>query len=127
MKISNWKSYGTPVARIGIALVFLIFGIDQFIRPGAWFSYIPSGVLNYGITEGSFILFNGLFDTLIGLFLLIGFFTRTASILAVLHLAGIIISMGYNDIAVRDFGLLIVALSVFLNGADKLCFDRRTK
>ena len=46
MKISNWKSYGTPVARIGIALVFLIFGIDQFIRPEAWFSYIPSGVLN---------------------------------------------------------------------------------
>ena len=127
MKINNWKGYGAPLARIGIALVFLIFGIDQFIRPEAWFSYIPSSVLNYGITEGGFILFNGLFDTLIGLFLLIGFFTRTASILAVLHLAGIVISMGYNDIAVRDFGLLIVALSVFLNGADKLCFDRRTK
>ena len=115
MKINNWKSYGAPLARIGVALVFLIFGIDQLIRPEAWFSYIPSGVLNYGISESSFILFNGIFDTIIGLLLLIGFFTRTASILAVLHLVGIIISMGYSDIAVRDFGLLVVALSVFLN------------
>ena len=38
-------------------------------------------------------------------------------------LIGIIIGLGYNNIAVRDFGLMLITFAIFLGGKDKWCLD----
>ena len=42
-----------------------------------------------------------------------------------LHVLGIAIGIGYNDIAIRDYALAIASFAVFLNGADKYCLDKK--
>ena len=123
------KKYAPILARYGVGIVFFIFGIDQLVRPGAWIAWVPSYVINFGTNFGmnniSFIYFNGLFDLIIGFLLIIGIFVRIVALIGALHVAGIIISLGYSDISVRDFGLLLILISVFLNGPDELCLDKK--
>ncbi|PNX45911.1 MAG: hypothetical protein BV456_12985 [Thermoplasmata archaeon M8B2D] len=122
---NNFTKYAPAVARIGVGLVFFIFGIWQLIRPENWFGYIPGFVLNTGILPGFIIFFNGIFDFVIGIALLSGFFVRASAAFGVLHLLLTSITLGWNDVAVRDFGLLIVLVSVFLHGPDEFCFGNR--
>ena len=59
--------------------------------------------------------------------LLVGYYTRVSSLLLTIHLLGISISLGYNDIAIRDLVLTIATFVVFLNGKDKWCLDSKYK
>ncbi|MEK6856700.1 MAG: hypothetical protein AABX49_01665, partial [Nanoarchaeota archaeon] len=65
------------------------------------------------------------FEVVFGLLLLIGLFTKIVSLILALHLLVISFSLGYNDIAVRDFILSLATFSIFLNGKDKLCLDKK--
>lgn len=75
----------------------------------------------------AFVLFNGTFELLFGTLLIMGFYTRAVALVLSLNLLLIVINLGYNDIAVRDFGLTLVTFSIFLGGADKWCLDSRRK
>lgn len=122
----NWnklKEYGPSLVRYAVGLVFLLIGIDQFIHPLTWAGYFPSS-LPFGLTAAKAVFLNGIFDTAIGILLIIGLFTRIVAAIAALHLIGVIYTIGYNEIAIRDLGILIAALSIFFNGADKCCLDR---
>ena len=119
--MKNFKEYAPAIARYGVGVVFFIFGISQLINPESWLGYLPSFVFNIGISSTNLIYFNGVFDLAVGLFLFLGLFVRVFALLGSLHLLGIIVSLGFNDVAVRDLGLLIVLISIFLNGSDKLC------
>jgi uncharacterized membrane protein YphA (DoxX/SURF4 family) len=116
----NLKSYAPVFLRIGLAIVFIVFGIDQlFFNPEVWASYFPS------FFPANAVFFNGIFDLILGLWLLSGIYVRISGLLASLHLLGVVAVLswmtgGYNEIAVRDFGLLMAAIAVFLNGADRL-------
>lgn len=59
-----------------------------------------------------------------GALLIIGFYTRWAALFLALHLAGILLSLGYNAIAVRDFGLTLALFSLALQGAGHWSLDR---
>lgn len=112
------------IARYGLGIVFFLFGIMQWLDPASWFGYLPvHGVL--GLSDTALVFMNGTFDLFLGALLLAGLFTRVAAGLAALHLAGVIMFLGFNDVAVRDFGLLVVALAVLWNGADEWCADMR--
>ncbi len=87
-------------------------------------AYLPDFLLNSSYDE-ELIFFNGLFETFFGTLLAIGFYTRLSALLLGLHLFTIIINLGYNDIAVRDFGLALITLSITLRGADKWCLDKK--
>ena len=121
--------YVPVLARYGVGIVFFIFGIDQLVRPGTWIAWVPNSIINFATNFGAsdihFIYFNGLFDLIVGFLLLAGLFVRAVALIGALHIAGIIFSLGYNDISVRDFGLLLVLISVFLNGPDELCLDKK--
>ena len=119
------KEYTPAIARWGVGVVFFIFGISQLLNPQSWMAYLPDFALTIGVSATNLIYMNGVFDLAIGILLLFGIFTRVVSLIGILHIIGIIISIGYNDVAVRDFGLLIVLVSVFLHGADKLCLVKR--
>ncbi len=113
------------VIRIGLSLVFLWFGSQQLLDAPAWSGLIPQSLVEISeISATTFVYLNGIFEIVTSLLLLIGLFTRISALLLVLHLFNIIFIVGYNDIGVRDFGLAMAGLSIFLYGADTWCLDK---
>ncbi len=119
-QIEKIKKYSPALLRVGIAVVFLWFGFSQIKNPSSWTGLLPA-FLNSSV---SFIYLNGIFKIIFATLLLLGVFTRTVSFLLGLHLIGIIFSLGYGAIAVRDLGLAIATFSIFLHGADEFCLDK---
>src|SRR3989338_5178714 len=137
------KDYSIFIVRMSLALVLLWFGISQLINPESFLGYIPQWMyehpqqmmhehplqLMHNIPKPSVhvvLTFNGIADTLLGLLLLMGFYTRLTAFIAALHLLSIGFSLGYNDIAIRDFGLSLMALSVVFSGAGILSLDNKS-
>lgn len=118
----NKNTIGLLLLRIGLGGVFLWFGIDKFIHPDIWVHYIPSWFPML-ISVSIFVLLMGIVETLVGFMLLAGFYTRIAAVLAVLMLIPIMISLGYNEIGVRDFGLLLLAFGLAFLGPGELSID----
>lgn len=127
MNRKEWSSYGPALVRWGLGIVFLAFGIWQFIDPSYWIGYLPDQALSVGLSAQQLIIANGILDTALGALLLLGLFTRIAAAVAALHLLSIAVSVGWNDVAVRDIGLALAALGVMLHGPDKWTIDRRRK
>ena len=127
MKIDNYKKYSPSLLRIALSLVFLWFGSNQLINTELWISFLPSWTGSLPLSQTSFVLFNGIFEIVLGSLLLLGLLTRIASLLLSLHLFGIAFSLGYNDLAIRDLGLALATFSVFLHGNDLLCLDNKIK
>jgi uncharacterized membrane protein YphA (DoxX/SURF4 family) len=115
------QKYSPAILRIGLSLVFLWFGIDQIIHPNAWLGFIPDWVVDMSsISAPTIVFFNGLFEIIFGTALLFGIFTRFVAFILFLHMAHITIMVGLDSIGVRDFGLSIAMLVVWINGRD-LC------
>lgn len=126
MDFTKWKTYAPKFARYGLAVVFLTFGVMQWADPTSWLGYLPAyahGML--GLSDTTLIYLNGTFDFVIGLFLALGLLIRLFGAIAFFHLLGIILSMGWNEVAVRDIGLMVVCVSVFLRGSDDWSLDRK--
>ncbi len=124
INLMRYKEYCPVLVRIGLSIVFLWFGINQLLFTENFSGYVPEFMK--GFFEPSFIIIsNGIFETIFGVLLLMGIFTRFVAFLLGLHLVGIIIGLGYNEIAVRDFGLMLAIFSVALNGPDKLCLYKK--
>jgi uncharacterized membrane protein YphA (DoxX/SURF4 family) len=121
------QSFAPSLLRISIALVFLWFGLNQLLNSSAWLAWLPSWMSSLSLLPTTIILLNGLFETVLGLLLLMGFLVRPVALLLSLHLFGIVFSIGYNDIAVRDVGLALATFVVFLQGDDFWCLSRVIK
>lgn len=118
------KMYAPTVLRIGIAIVFLWFGMQQLLHTAMWIGLIPKSVIAIsGLTAATLVHFNGSFEIVFGLCLLFGFFTRTTALLLALHMLDITYVVGYGATGVRDFGLSIGAISLFLYGIDSVSLD----
>jgi len=120
------KNYSIPIIRIGLALVLLWFGLDEIINPENWFGYIPSWLSSVmPLDIGTFIILNGTFEIIVGVLLLIGYYTRIVAFIAALHLLSITIAVGYNEIGIRDFGLTLMAVSLIFSGAGVFSLDNK--
>ena len=142
-KIKNFigqnKKYSVDIVRIAVSLVFLWFGINQLVNPESFLGYLPQwlytqqGMMGHmrlvQVPDFSYtlIMLNGIFESIFGFLLLAGFFTRIAAFLLSLHLFGIAFSLGYNDIAVRDFGLALATASLIFSGAGELSLDNKLR
>jgi uncharacterized membrane protein YphA (DoxX/SURF4 family) len=93
----------------------LWFGFSQLFNPNMFLGYVP---IMFDAYAPVLVTLNGVIEVVLGFVLLSGFLTRPAALILALHLAGITASLGYNEIAVRDFGLVLATLSVFLYGKD---------
>lgn len=123
--IERAKLFAPVVVRMGLSLVFIWFGLQQLTNAEIWTGLIPQSIINIsGLSAITFVYLNGIFEVIVSLCLLIGFFTRTSALLLTLHLFNIILIVGYNDVGVRDFGLAMAGISIFLNGADIWCADK---
>lgn len=115
--------YGIVIARVALSLVLLWFGLNQIFNTSAWFAWLPSWTNSLPVSPAVLILFNGFLEVVLGVLLILGLFTRIVSLVAAIHLLTIVFSLGYNDVAVRDSGLMLVALSVFFTGPDFKSLD----
>jgi uncharacterized membrane protein YphA (DoxX/SURF4 family) len=121
------ERYAKPVLRIGMGLVFLYFGYQQLTNTALWTGFVPDFALAFGFAAEKIVLINSFFELSFGVLLLLGLFTRIVSFVLALHLFVISFSLGFNDLGVRDFGLAVATLVVFLNGIDDWCLDRNWK
>ena len=115
----NSRIIALVLLRLGLGGVFLIFGIDKFFHPAMWSAYIPQWFPQIPY----FIYVLGIIEAIIGLCILIGFKTRITAGIAAVMLLGIIGSLGYSEITVRDAGLLMTAISIVLLGAGEFSLD----
>ena|SRR3989338_2733959 len=130
----DWKKYppfAPAVLRIGLSLVILWFGFSQLTDQQSWLSYVPASMQQMharmmGFPEPStFVLLNGAFEVALGVLLLSGVWIRPVAALLALHMLGIMLSLGYNEIAIRDFGLMAGFIAVMLHGKDDWCWSSR--
>lgn len=120
----HWaKEHSAILLRYSVALLFLWFGLNQLLNAGAWVAWLPPWVGQLPIEPLSFIYLNGILETVLGVCLAVGLFTRFSALILSLHLFGIAFSLGYNDIAVRDFCLALATMAVAFHGSDRFSYD----
>jgi uncharacterized membrane protein YphA (DoxX/SURF4 family) len=112
------------VVRIGIALVFLYFGLSQLRDPAQFVGWLPESVSAIFVDPSFIIVLNGAFEVFFGALLLLGVYTRLSAFLLAAHLAAITFDIGWGQIGVRDFGLTMAALGIALYGDDDYTIDR---
>ncbi len=117
------KKYAPVVVRVGIALVVLWFGVEQILHPEMWVFLLPTWTTMLGLSPTVLIYLNGAFELVVGTALIAGIATRYTALIIALHLFDIAYTVGYGDVAVRDVGLALSAVSIFLNGRDDWSLD----
>ncbi|MDO8430698.1 MAG: DoxX family membrane protein [Candidatus Taylorbacteria bacterium] len=117
--------YAPVAVRIGISLVVLWFGFTQVTEPGPWIRVLPEWTKSLPVGQINLIYLNGWTEIFLGSLLLVGFYTRFVALLVALHLLQVTFAVGYGAVGVRDFGLTLAAVSVFLHGHDKWSIDTK--
>jgi len=97
--------------RLGLAAVFLWFGIDKFFNPSYWINawtpiWLIEFISRFGIDKITLIYLFGIFEILVGISLLSTVFIRIFSFLAIIFLISIFIFAGINEVVIRDLGLI---------------------
>ena len=111
--------YAPSLLRIGMAIVILWFSTQQFAHPVDWTAYVPdSAVTLTHLSAIALVHVNATFELVFGALLLFGYQVRLSALLLALHLFDIMYVVGYGEIGVRDFGLAVATLVVFMNGPD---------
>lgn len=116
------------ILRVGTGLTILWFGASQLYSPGDWVGYLPEWAFSLTfISTTALVYLNGIFETVTGLFLMFNQFTRTSALLIALHLVLIIYHLGYNEVAVRDFGILVALVALVFMSTDKSLLSKLKK
>ncbi len=105
LKLSN------IMLRVGLAAVFLWFGIDKFLHPDYWINaWVPQWFLlmldHIRMSGRDFIYLNGIFEVLIATSLLSNLFTRYFSFAAFVFLLTVLGVHGFSETLIRDIGLM---------------------
>ena len=115
------ENLGIYILRLGLAIVFLYFGISQILYQSKWIYLFPDRFFIFYINEvlkSKLVLVNGIFDTLIALSLISGLFIRIFSVLGFIHFCSIaLFSLGFEPSGIRDLGLPFAMLSLFFSNA----------
>jgi len=113
------------VLRLGLAFVFIWFGISQLANPADWTSFLPEWAASLPFSAEAFVQMNAWFEIVFAALLVLGLWTRLAALLLGLHLVGIALAIGYNSVAIRDIGLAAACFALALGGAGRFAIDAR--
>ena len=112
--------YSQLALRVGLAVVFLWFGVDKFIHPQYWLdAWIPLTVQTFaghmGVNPRELVNLIAMFEVLVGISLVTGFFMRYFAAAAVVFLLANFAFSGIHLELARDVGLLggLVALVIW--------------
>ncbi|MBL9167117.1 MAG: c-type cytochrome [Verrucomicrobiales bacterium] len=107
------RTIAAVAMRTGLGMVFILFGSAKFSSPEDWFVYVPAWLgplLIYHLQEDTPLrIFHllGVFEVVIGLQLLLGFWQRASALAATAELSLIVGCVGFDHTGVRDLGLLL--------------------
>jgi uncharacterized membrane protein YphA (DoxX/SURF4 family) len=113
--------WAPTAGRMLLGLVFAWFGYHEMVRPGAWTGYVPVLPETSNLAVAA-VLIHGWILYMLAVALVAGIAPRAAAALASILMLEIVISLmasGLNDTALRDVGVL--GLAVCLTG----CRHRR--
>mgnify|MGYP001595890635 FL=1 len=107
------------VMRLFLVFVFGWFGINEIINPRYWSGYIPEMIREFlPIPILPLVQGHGAILTFLAICFLFRFKLRYTGVLAILVLlsiiGGLLQTNGFDEIVVRDIGILGLALSVWL-------------
>lgn len=112
--------YPQLALRIGLAAVYVWFGIDKFIQPEYWIgTWMPSwgqhAAQAIGMSATNVIILCGIFEVLVATSLVTGFFMRVFASIAIALLVAALIVHGLDEVLVRDIGLIagLLALAIW--------------
>ena len=100
----------------GLVLVFGFFGIDKFRNAYIWVGFLPAWMDGFlGYTKNVWISVIGAIEVILAVMLTIPVrrVRQAGALLMVLHLVGVLLQVGWNDIGVRDLGLLFMTVALF--------------
>ncbi|MBS3143557.1 DoxX family membrane protein [Candidatus Woesearchaeota archaeon] len=111
----------TLILRVALGFIFFWFGMDKIINPIDWKGFITPALSKLIFVDlGIFILLLGIIEIILGIMLILGLFTRTASVIVLIHLIMVVMTQGFNQISIRDFGLIAIALYLIMIKSDYL-------
>lgn len=110
--------------RSGLGGVYLWFGIEKLRNPSAWYAWVPLIIQNrLPISMDTYLDILGIAEIVLGGLILMGLFMRAACFFIALLIGIMIYFMGFNQVMVRDLGLLAVALALIVSGAKQISVD----
>ncbi|MDP2650647.1 MAG: hypothetical protein Q8P04_00950 [bacterium] len=112
--------------RLAVAFPMIWAGVHQMMNPTDWIGFVPPWLGSF-IAPEAFLTIHSVFNIVIGIGLLIGFWRILFSAAAVASLASIVIFYGVDDITFRDAGLTIVAFVLFLRALQNRWEFRTTR
>ncbi len=118
------QKWSPVVLRIGLGLVMIWFALQQLQGPASWVGFLPTWTGSLPISQITFVYLNGWFELTFGILLIAGFYTRIVASLLGLHMLGIVCSVGYGPTGIRDFGLAVALISIFLHGSSSYSLDK---
>lgn len=117
------KDFSLLVLRLGISLIFLYFGILALKDPAGqgeiWLNQSMKDIITTLVSVKVFMTLLGLAQITVAVLTILGVYIRYTSLAAAALLLGIIINLGFNDIALRDFAILTAYLFLSVNGGGK--------
>lgn len=103
--------------RIGLGVEFVVFGYGKLTDVASWIGFIPpwmSPLLPMPVVTLLQVI--GIIELALGVLLLAGLWVRVIAALSALHLLGVLVALGYNDLAVRDFVSFTAAAALAVLG-----------
>lgn len=105
------------ILRIGLGITFALSGILILKDENKWTHMLPEWFSKYVPSAKSFMIVTAIGDLILSAWLVSGYFTGIAALLAALHLVGVLIVSGKDEFheVYRDIGLLFacIALTVY--------------
>jgi len=107
------------ILRFTLGIVFVWMGILIAQHGESYTALLASWVIEklpIGVTVSHIIMGVGIFDIIIGLWLLFGVYPKTAATIAAVHLAAVLVvtSKDLQSVRIADIGLLGAAVSLAL-------------
>lgn len=103
--------YSNLFLRLGLAAVFIWFGVDKFINPEYWLNaWVPQSVVllvsKVGLGGTDIVYTSAIFELLVGASVLSNIFIKIFSVLAIIFLLTILLFFGVSEVLIRDMGLI---------------------
>lgn len=112
-KIVSW------LLRSALALVFLYASVSSFLSPQDWVGYFPSLLRNI-VPDAVLLPFFSVYELALAAWLLSGWMTKYAALLAAATLGGIVAAnFQLFIITFRDMALILTALALFFLEKEK--------
>lgn len=119
----NRRDLSLLILRIGLSAIFLYFGVLAIQDPSGqgaiWINQNFTTIIERVASVNLFMTTLGIVQVIVSVFTMLGVYVRYTSSVAIILLLGIIVNLGFNDIALRDFAILTGHLFLVLNGGGR--------